>query len=457
MEAFITVLFIIITWELIKYITRLLQSYIVRSKTNPFEDYCYMDANATTEIAPAALAEYIKTARLGNASAQYAKNFGDIPRILEDAKTLIGSWMGLDQNYQIIWNSGASEGNNYVIRAISDTPTKDGSIPHVVASSIEHKTSLDCLDQLSKAGRIQYTLVQPNYQGVIDPVAIAESIRPNTRLITVMHTNNELGTVNPIKQIGAIAARHGIFFHVDAVQGFGKDRILMAQNNIDALTASMHKVYGPQGVGLLVLSRRFAKTFPAAQIAGSQFDHLRGGTENIPGIAASAAALKSTWTDRASKNERLRKFKLMIVHALDQEFGLLPYVECYNQPDTFRVPGTGIRAIVLGETDPKYTYPAANTSPSTLLLSIVKMGNYHNDDRFCNINLKHALFDRKIIISIGSACNTGSSGPSHVLGAIKAPYIVRSGTIRISMSDLTTEDEVQTLIRNLISCIKKQG
>ncbi len=465
MEAVITVLLIIITWELLIRVFK-------QRPVNPFSDYIYMDANATTPILPAALDEYSRTSFLGNASAQYAKNFGDIPKIIDKANRLIGDWLGIDPEYKIIWNSGASEGNNFVIRSCADA-SSDGLMPHIIASSIEHKTSLECLEQLKKADRIQYTLISPNYQGVIDPVEVAAHIKPNTRLITIMHVNNELGTINPIKQIGEIAKRNNILFHVDAVQSFGKDRIPMQAWGIDALTASMHKVYGPQGVGLMILSPRFKGL---AQICGTQFEGIRGGTENIPGIAASIVSLQNTWQDRQSKNDRLRRFKLMIVHALDREFGLLPYSEFCGKPDTFRFASIGrsdserpialigrsgserpIKAIVLGETDPLFNYPSCNTSPSTLLISFIKTGEYPNEYRFCNINLKHALFDRKIIISIGSACNTGVTGPSHVLKAIKAPYIVRSGTVRISMSDLTTEDDVQKFIKNLIECVALQS
>jgi cysteine desulfurase len=449
MQAVITVLLIIIIWELMKRVTYTFKSHY----TNPFSEYVYMDANATTPVLPAALDAYCKTVYLGNASSQYAKNLGDIPKIFDKAKCLISEWLGIDDSYKIVWNSGASEGNNFVLRACADS--SDGSVPHIIASSIEHKTSLDCLEQLRLAGRIQYSLISPNYQGVIDPVEVANHIKPNTRLITVMHVNNELGTVNPINQIGAIAKHNNILFHVDAVQSFGKDRIPVKAWHIDALTASMHKVYGPQGVGLMILSPRFHQT---AQICGSQFDGIRGGTENIPGIAAATVALQNTWQDRSTKNDRLRKFKLAIVAALDREFGLLPYSEFCGKPDSFRFGETnGIKAIVLGETDPRFNYPCSTTSPSSILISFIKTGTYSDEYRICNINLKQALFNRKIIISIGSACNTGVTSPSHVLTAIKAPFIVRSGTVRISMSDLTTEDEVQKLIKNLIECIKLQN
>jgi cysteine desulfurase len=448
-QAVITVLLIIIIWELVKNVVH---TFKMRY-TNPFQDYIYMDANATTPMLPAALELYNKTAYLGNASSQYAKNIGDIPKIFNNAKYLISKWLDIDDSYKLIWNSGASEGNNFIIRACADS--NYGVVPHIITSSIEHKTSLECLEQLRSAGRIQYSMVSPNYQGIIDPVEIANHIKPNTRLITIMHVNNELGTINPISQIGAIAKHNNILFHVDAVQSFGKDRIHVQAWNIDALTASMHKVYGPQGVGLMILSSRFDKS---AQICGSQFDGIRGGTENIPGIAAATLSLQNTWQDRSDKNDRLHKYKLAIVSALDHEFGLLPYSEFCGKPDSFRYGETySIKAIVLGETDPVYNYPSLNTSPSTLLISFIKTGNYSDEYKICNINLKQALFDRKIIISIGSACNTTSTSPSHVLKAIKAPYIVRSGTVRISMSDLTTENDVKILIKNLIECIKLQN
>jgi cysteine desulfurase len=451
-EAILIVAIIVICWELLKYVFNLLYR-THKPDVNIFEEYIYFDANATTPMIPASRNAFINSAYSGNASTDYAHHVGDIPHLLNKVSKLIRTRLLIDDSYRIVWNSGASEGNNYVIRSIADTPTQDGSIPHIIAGSTEHKTSLLCLESLSKAGKIQYTLVYPNLYGVIDPIQIAESIKPNTRLITIMHTNNETGSVNPISEISRVAAKYDILFHTDAAQAFGKARICMT--NIDALTASMHKVYGPPGLGLLILSSRFSGQ---AQISGTQFDGLRGGTENIPGIAASYEALKYVWTDRTFKNAKLHAYKHQIVSALDKEFGIVPYMCMHDQPDTYRYYDGcgGLRVIVLGETDPRFGYPSMDSSPSTLLLSIVREGDHDDQDRFCNINLKRALFDRKIIISIGSACNTGQAGPSHVLRSIKAPYIVRSGAVRISMLDTTTDADIKKLIENLIEVINRQ-
>ena len=444
------VLVIIIVWEVIK---KTYHAYIHGRFTDVFSDYLYLDANATTPIYPQALAAYCKYTTVGNASTTYAARIGDISLLMEESNSLISDWLSLT-DHKIIWNSGASEGNNYVIRTIADIGCDTGALPHIIASSIEHKTSLSCLEQLSQAGKIQYTLIQPDMYGCIDPVSVAHVIKPNTKLITIMHTNNELGSVNPIQLIGEVAAKYNCMFHVDAAQALGKCRIDIPGCHIDALTASSHKFYGPTGTGLLILSSRFVNR---PQITGMQFEGLRGGTENIPCIAASTVALKETWANRVDKNIKLHKLKRRIVSALDKEFGLIPFSELYNQPDSCRYgKELELKVIVLGETDSTLTYPSMQASPNTLLLSVVKTGAYDDNMRFCNINLKQALLDRKIIISIGSACNTGKTGPSHVLQAIKAPYIVRSGTFRISLMDTSDASDVQKLITNLITCINLQ-
>ena len=456
-QAVITILIAILVWEVVKYLAKWIWSSTKTRYTNVFKDYLYCDANATTPMDPDALDEYVHATVLGNASTEYATRIGDIPRLMNRIDRILRKGLNLTNNHKIIWNSGASEGNNYVIRAIADTPTKDGSIPHIIASAIEHKTSILCLEQLQQSGKVQFTLIQPNCYGIIDPVEVAHAVRPNTRLITIMHTNNELGSVNPIYEIGRVAKRYKVFFHTDAAQAFGKHYINVQDCALDAVTSSMHKVYGPLGTGLLILSPRFLKEFGAQpQVSGMQYNGLRGGTENIPVIAASLVALQKTWYNRTNKNYMLRKQKLQIVSALDKEFGLASYIDMHGQPDTFRLGAyPGIRVVVLGEVD-CFGYPSQTSSPSTLLMSIVKTGNYPDEERFCNIVLKNALLDRKIIISIGSACNTGNAGPSHVLTAIKAPYIVRSGTIRISLLDGTSDDDIQKLIKNLCDCIRLQ-
>ena len=444
-EAILIMVLIIGLWEIIKLSWAW---YCRRQVIDVFTDFLYFDAAGTTPMCQESIDAMINAVALGNASTDYATQIGIIPNIIDEATYLVRSYVE-SPNATIIFNSGASEGNCYSLRCIADTPTKDGSIPHIILSSTEHKSSLMCVDQLTAAGRITVTYCDPDYNGVINPMRIAEEIRPNTRLISIIHTNNETGAVAPVAAIGKIAARAGVMFHVDCTQSFSKIPIQMCANHIDFLTASAHKFYGPTGVGILALSPR-AVALGVSQIGGTQFGKLRGGTENIPGIASTLAAMRYCAKDRASKNETLYRHKLAIVRALANEYGLIPYIDCYGQPDEWTTvcDDTPAKVILMGS--------IIDSSPNTLLLSIIRTGLYPMSDRFCNVKLKQSLFDEGVIISIGSACNTKSSGPSHVLKAIRAPYIVRSGTIRISMLDTVSEDQVQKMIKILITGINRQ-
>lgn len=455
-ESVLIVFCIILLWEVIKFgYLRIYQPKPV----NVFRDYIYCDANSTTPMLDEAKQAWINAADLGNASTDYATRLHVIPFVLTSGDAIVQNWLNAPK-HKVVWNSGASEGNCYCIRSVADIAW--GFTPHIISTTIEHKTSIKCLDQLVDQKRITVTYIKPNIYGVIDPIEIAEAVTPHTRLITVIHTNNETGSINNVNEIGKIAKLYNILFHTDAAQSFGKGGIDCTRDCIDLLTASMHKLQGPLGVGLLVMSSRFLQHTKQAQITGTQNNGLRGGTENIPGIAASIVAMQHTFIDRKSKNLKLTQHKFRVVRALDQEFGMLPYSNFAGCDDslipylTNPVENPQIRIVILGEIDTKTGYPSLTTSPSTLLISIIRTGRYDMVNRFCNIQLKQALFERGVIISIGSACNTSAAGPSHVLTNIGAPYVIRSGTIRLSFGDFLSDADVTKLINILIECIKLQ-
>jgi cysteine desulfurase len=433
---------------------------------NVFKRYIYLDANGTTPICPGALAEYNRCAYMGNPSAGYSKDVGS-DGIIDEASAKIKQWLSIPVaqgatvgevcGYKVVFNSCASEGNNYVLRCVSDAYLlkHPGELPHFVISSLEHKTTIECAKKLEKLGRATISFVGPTGSArTIGVGDIEAAVTKNTVLISVMHANNETGNLNDIEGIGKLAQERGILFHSDVVQTIGKFKIDMLGIGLDALTMSMHKIYGPVGVGAIVMSPRLLSFLGecAQQIAGTQFDGLRGGTINIAGIAASSKALEVVTSDRSTKNERLDEMRQMTTSALAELMPIEDYSKFYGHGDKYTGEdlGTGLRLVsITGD----------KSLPNTLLLSIVRLGKYNIDDenqRFCNVKLKKALFARGIVVSIGSACNTKEHGPSHVLRAIGAPFLIRAGTIRISMLDSTSSGDIKKLISAMQESINEQ-
>jgi cysteine desulfurase len=283
-----------------------------------------------------------------------------------------------------------------------------------------------------------------------------------------MHVNNEIGVVNDIAQIAKAAQSRGIPFHTDAVQSIGKWPIAMAQSGqeIDALSLSFHKLYGPTGIGALVVSPRVAKLLgKTPQICGSQNSGLRGGTDNVSGIAGSSESMRVTFKHRCAKNKHLMDMKARIIQTLVGFFKFGKIDRYVGKPDTFAVMGPDRSGqehkrnwngeiVFLGPTLGCGMPNLGKTSPNTLLMSFVKYGPL--EQHFCNVRLKHELWESGIIVSIGSACNTANPQPSHVLKELRLPYIVRCGVIRVSLGDYNTIDECDQFCRKLIELVQRQ-
>jgi len=297
------------------------------------------------------------------------------------------------------------------------------------------------------------TYIEPNAYGCINSELIKRAITPNTALITIMAANNELGCINDIKKIGDVARSFKIPFHTDAVQIFGKYKINMAKSKIDAMSMSFHKLYGPMGLGMLVISNDLINGYGIkSQISGTQQNELRGGTENVPAIAAAIASVKHTFTNREIKNKKMYTQKKLIIFELEKSIPLGKYRNYFSKQKPKRN-----EFIILGpECNGNYKKP--NVLPNTLLLSFVKNTEFEGkaSKPFCNVDLKKCLNKKNIIISVGSACSTNSEKASHVLYSIKAPTVVKQGTVRVSLSDDTTDKEIKTFIKELIICVKKQ-
>lgn len=438
-----------------------------RTAPNVFNSNIYFDNNGTTQPHAEVVKAMTDASYLGNASASYA---WEAKQKIDELKKKISNWCNAPlEQYDIIITSGASEANNFIIRGVIDSWTGNRSAahssarPHIIMSSFEHKTSLDCAKQLELEGRAFVTLVKPDMFGNINANDIESAITPQTVLISVMHANNELGNIINIRDIAAVSHRNNVPFHTDAVQTFGKMKIPMSDWGITALSMSFHKLHGPLGIGALIIERKMAATMPA-QIAGSQNNYLRGGTENMPAIVGANVAMDITHTNRAEKNAHMLKMKQIIVHGLTEHFSRMSFADFVGKTDedaeAMLATMPVCQALTPKCTDPKGIVflgpiganglPNDNTLPNTLLVSVVNLHGSRDGSkypRFCNIKLKSDLATTGVIVSIGSACQTGEKGASHVLHQLRAPFVIRCGVVRISLGDFNTEADAHEFVK----------
>jgi cysteine desulfurase len=415
----------------------------------------YLDNNSTTKLCKNgkdSMVKWLESRSNPSSDSIIAKKSNEL---MTYARKYMANHCGAAYSkYSFVFTSGASESNCFILRSVVDAYKRHtGKKPHIITSATEHKSIIQCCNSLKSNGNASITYVEPNAYGCISPELIKKAITSSTALISIMAANNELGCINDIKKVGEIARSHKIPFHTDAVQIFGKYKIPMAKSKIDALSMSFHKLYGPLGLGMLVLSNDLIDGYDLkGQISGTQQNELRGGTENVPAIAAAIASVNHTFTNRDSKNKKMYLQKKQILFELEKVLPQGKYKNYFekNKP-------TRNEFIVMGP-ECNNNYKCPNVLPNTLLISFVKNVPFEGEGNgsFCNVNLKKCLNMKNIIISIGSACSTSSKKASHVLYAIKAPEILRQGVIRISLSDDTTSIEIAMFVKELILCIKKQ-
>jgi cysteine desulfurase len=411
----------------------------------------YLDNNGTTQMCKAgksAMVLWLDSRANPSSDSVIAKKSQEL---LACAKKYMLKHCGVPSSkYTPVFTSGASESNCFILRSVVDAYGKHtGNKPHIITSATEHKSIIHCCNSLQKNNRAHITFIEPNAFGNIDPELIKRAITKNTALISIMSANNELGCINNIKAIGSVANDHNVPFHTDAVQMFGKYRIPLLKNKIDALSMSFHKLYGPMGLGLLIVSNDLVEGYGLkGQISGTQQNELRGGTENVPAIASAIASTKHTFTNRDGKNKKLYNMKKQIVFELEKEFRQGTYKKYFESKKPTQNEFVILGPICNGD------YKNPNVLPNTLLISFVK--NETGESQFCNINLKKHLNKKNMIISIGSACSTSSAKASHVLYSIKTPERLRQGVIRISLSDNNTSAEISRFTKELIVGVKKQ-
>ncbi len=363
----------------------------------------YFDNAATTAMSKAALDAMIPALEetWSNASSLYTR--GQLAKEqLEQARADIAECIGAEP-YEIIFTSGGSEADNQAIVSMARWGEKRGK-KHIISTAFEHHAVLHTLQKLEKEGfEVTYLDVHP--EGMIYPEQVEEAIRPDTCLVTIMYANNEIGSIMPISEIGAICREKKVIFHTDAVQAVGHLDINVKEQNIDMLSMSAHKFHGPKGVGCLYARRGIVLTNLIE--GGAQERGKRAGTENIPGILGMAAALKDILSRREENEIKETAMRDRLIEGLSQ----IPHSKLNGHP-TRRLPGN-------------VNFVFEGIEGESLLLMLDMKG---------------------IAASSGSACTSGSLDPSHVLLAIGLPHAVAHGSLRLTLSEYNTMEEVEYVL-----------
>ena len=372
----------------------------------------YLDNAATTKTAPEvvdAMLPYF-TEFYGNASTIY--DLGNHSKnAMNEARDIIADALGA-RGEEIYFTAGGSESDNWALKATAEAYKSKGN--HIITSKIEHHAILHTCEWLEKQG-FEVTYVDVDENGVIKLDELKKAIRPTTILISVMFANNEIGTIQPIKEIGEIAKEHGILFHTDAVQAFGQVPINVDECHIDMLSASGHKLNGPKGIGFLYI-RKGVKIRSFVH-GGAQERKRRAGTENIPGIVGLGVATKRAI---ASMQERTAKEIELRDYLIDRVLKEIPYTRL-NGHRTNRLPNNA-----------NFSFQFIEGESMLIMLDM---------DGICG--------------SSGSACTSGSLDPSHVLIAIGLPHEIAHGSLRLTLSEEITKEDIDFVIEKLKSIIER--
>lgn len=366
----------------------------------------YMDYSATTPVKEEVLQEMLPyfTEKFGNASSIYSTG-RQAKHDMDAARKRIADHLHCAPG-ELYFTSGGSEADNWAIKGIAKARKSKGN--HIITSKIEHHAVLHVCETLEKEG-FDVTYLDVDEKGFVDPKAVEAAITDQTILITIMYINNEIGTIEPIVEIGEIAKKHQIIFHTDAVQALGNLRIDLSELPVDLMTFSAHKVYGPKGVGALYVRKGIR--IPNLIEGGAQERRRRAGTENVAGIVGFAKAVEIAYDQFDEHVERLVSLREKLIEGLTAAI-----------PDT-RVSGDRDQRHP-GNVHVCFKY----IEGESILLSLDMVG---------------------IAGSSGSACTSGSLDPSHVLMAIGLGHDIAHGSLRLTIGDFTTEDDIDYILEQL--------
>lgn len=374
----------------------------------------YLDHNATTPMDPRVLEAMIPyfTENFGNAASRNHSFGWHAEEAVDYAREQVAKLIGADAK-EIIFTSGATEGDNLAIKGVFEMYASKGN--HIITCTTEHKAVLDTCKHLEKLGaEVTYLEVQPD--GLVDLKELEAAMRPTTILIAIMYANNEIGVVQPVKEIGAIAKKHGALFFTDAVQAVGKIPVDVIADGIDIMAFTAHKMYGPKGVGALYVRRKNPRVKVTAQMDGGGHERgMRSGTLNVPGIVGFGKAAEIARTDMAEDTARISKLRDKLENALKQ-------------------------------IDESYV----NGNPA------------HRLPHVSNISFKYVEgeglmmgFNKDIALSSGSACTSASLEPSYVLKALGLGDDLAHSSLRFGLGRYTTEEQIDFTIKAVTDTVLK--
>ena len=372
----------------------------------------YLDNAATTKTAPEVVEAMLPyfTEFYGNASSVYGFA-GTSKEAMANARETIANALGAKTN-EIYFTAGGSEADNWALKATAEAYKAKGN--HIITTKIEHHAILHTCEWLEKNG-FEVTYLDVDEFGVVKLEELKKAIRPETILISIMFANNEIGTIEPIKEIGQIAKEHGILFHTDAVQAFGQVPINVDEMNIDMLSASGHKLNGPKGIGFLYI-RKGVKIRSFVH-GGAQERKRRAGTENIPGIVGFGKAVEravNTMQERTGKETELRNY------LIDRVLKEIPYTRLNGHP-TDRLPNNA-----------NFSFQFIEGESLLIMLDM---------EGICG--------------SSGSACTSGSLDPSHVLLAIGLPHEIAHGSLRLTLNEEITKEDIDFVVETVKDIVQR--
>ncbi|MCC6528233.1 MAG: IscS subfamily cysteine desulfurase [Polyangiaceae bacterium] len=375
----------------------------------------YMDYHATTPVDPRVLEAMLPYFGVvfGNAASR-SHSFGwDAEKAVDRARAEVAALIGASKPKEIVFTSGATESDNLAIKGVAHFYREKGN--HLITTQIEHKAVLDTCKRLEKDG-FEVTYLPVDKNGLVDPAAVAAAITPKTILVSVMLANNEIGTIQPLREIGAITRSRGVLLHTDAVQGLGKTPFQVDEMNVDLASLTAHKIYGPKGVGALYVRRQRPRVRLTAEMDGGGHEFgMRSGTLNVPGIVGFGKACTILAEEGAAEAERIRRQRDRLLHrimsGLDEVYvnGSLEHRLPNNLNVSF--------AFVEGE---------------ALIMAV-----------------------KNVAVSSGSACTSASLEPSYVLHAMGVTDDIAHSSLRFGLGRFTTDEEVEYVADLVIGKVQK--
>lgn len=372
----------------------------------------YFDHSATTPVHPAVAEEMIRyiTGNFGNPSSIYAIG-REARKAVEDAREKVARGVGAKPE-EIVFTGGGTESDNIAIKGVAYANREKGN--HIITSAVEHHAVLETCKALKKEG-FSLTVLPVDGYGMVSPEVVANAINEKTILISIMHANNEVGTIEPIAEIGRLAVEKGVIFHTDAVQSMGKIPVNVADLRVDLLSITGHKIYAPKGVGSLYI-RRGVRWQPINQ-GGGQERKRRPGTENVAGIVALGKAVELAVADMEREAARLTTLRDSLIRGVLEK---IPHVRLNGHP-TLRLPN-------------HVNFSFEFVEGESLLLSLDMQG---------------------VAASSGSACTSGSLQPSHVLLAMGIPHEIAHGSLRLTLGRDNSEEDVNYFLEVLSPIVER--